>query len=77
MTVNRASRLDRLERAIRPPEEPTHIIRIIIDPATAGDGVLEVLARGAGGSLTHFAREPGESKDALCERVERAMGWRG
>jgi hypothetical protein len=55
---NYANRLDRLEDAIRPTAEPIHILRIIIDPAAPGDGVLEVLARGGDGSRRHFTREP-------------------
>ena len=72
---NYVNRLDRLEDAIRPAAEPIRVLRVIIDAAASGDQVVEVLARGENGSLTHFAREPGESKDALCERARLAMGW--
>ncbi len=72
---NYANRLDRLEDAIRPAAEPIHILRVIIDPAASGDQVVKVLARGENGSLTTFARELDESKDALCKRARVAMGW--
>lgn len=72
---NYANRLDRLEDAIRPAAEPVHILRVIVDPNAPGDRVVSVIARGDNGALTHFARESGESWDALCERARRSMGW--
>ena len=72
--MNYASRLHKLERAIGPPTEVMHILRVIIAPSVAGDVVTEVIARSEDGDK-QFTREPGETKDALCKRAERAMGW--
>jgi hypothetical protein len=72
--TNYASRLHKLEQAIDPPTEAMHILRVIIEPNAAGDVATEVIARSEDGDR-HFMREPGETKDALCERAERAMGW--
>ena len=38
------------------------------------DVVTEVIARTEDGDK-QFTREPGETKDTLCKRAERAMGW--
>ena len=74
-TGSAARRLDRVEQAIAPGLEPIHILRLIIAPTDA-DMITKVLAWNEDGrSLTTFIREPGESKDALCERAARAMGW--
>jgi hypothetical protein len=70
---NYANRLGRLEDAIRPAVEPIHILRVIIDPF-APDSALSAIALCGDGSRRYFTREPGESKDALCERARRAMG---
>lgn len=46
---------------------------MIIDPRATGDRATEVLARGPDG-LVAFRREPGETKEQMCERAELAMG---
>jgi hypothetical protein len=68
------NRVQRLELAIRPAMEPLHILRVIVDPL-APDSALCALAVGDDGSRTCFTREPGETKDGLCERARLAMGW--
>lgn len=56
--------------------EPIHTLRVIIDPSD-GDMATAVIAwNDDRRSLTTFVREPGETKDELCERAGRAMGWR-
>ena len=72
---NHETRLNRLEEAIRSAPEPLHILRVIIDPTAPGDTVVAAIARGENREHVRFTREPGESKDALCERARLAMGW--
>jgi len=72
--MNYTSRLNRLEQSIGPPPEAVHILRLISAPSVAGDVVTEVIARSEDGDQ-QFTREPGATKDAVCKRAERAMGW--
>ena len=72
---NYANRLERLESAILPTTDPIHILHVILDPLIPGDMVLSAIAVGEDGSHTYFTREPGESKDTLCQRARLAMGW--
>ena len=75
MMSNYANRIDRLEDAIRPTAESVHILHLIVDPNAPGDRVIEAIAVGDDRSLTTFTRQSGESKDALCRRACRSMGW--
>lgn len=68
-------RLERLEGATSPAVEPMHILHVIVDPDAPGDMAVSVIAVGDDRALTEFVREPGESKDSLCERARLAMGW--
>jgi len=69
------TRLEQLERAVAPAPDAIHILRPIVDPHAPGDRITEVVARGDDGTPATFPRSPGETKDQLCERAERVMGW--
>lgn len=71
---NQASRLAKLEASIGPPQEKINILHVIVDPRATVDRATEVLARGPD-ALVSFTRKPGETKEQMCERAERAMGW--
>jgi len=68
-------RLDRLLRAIPADRESIRILRLLVDPDAPADRVTKVIVRAEDGTLKHFVRAPGETKDALCPRAKRAMDW--